>query len=226
MIVVTGGAGFIGSCFIWKLNQEGITDILVIDHLDTDEKWKNLRGKKFLDYMEKDDFLARLSAKNAPHGITEIYHIGACSSTTESDASFLLRNNYEYSKKLAEYAFANDIYFCYASSAATYGDGSEGYNDDESKLETLRPLNMYGFSKHMFDLWLLRNDLLNKVVGFKYFNVFGPNEYHKGDMRSIICKAFDQITETGKLKLFKSYKPEYDDGEQKRDFIYIKDVVD
>ncbi len=226
MIVVTGGAGFIGSCFIWKLNQEGIADILVVDHLDTDEKWMNLRGKKFLDYMEKDDFLARLNAKMPPHGITEIYHIGACSSTTESDASFLLRNNYEYSKKLAEFAFANDIYFCYASSAATYGAGAEGYNDNDTFLENLKPLNMYGFSKHMFDLWLARNGHLDKALGLKYFNVFGPNEYHKGDMRSVICKAYDQITKTGKLKLFRSHRPEYKDGEQKRDFVYIKDVVD
>jgi ADP-L-glycero-D-manno-heptose 6-epimerase len=226
MIVVTGGAGFIGSCFIGKLNQEGITDILVVDQLDADEKWMNLRGKKFLDYMEKDDFLARLNAKTPPHGISEIYHIGACSSTTESDASFLLKNNYEYSKRLAEYAFANDLYFCYASSAATYGDGAEGYSDDESSLEKLQPLNMYGFSKHMFDLWLLRNGHLDKVIGFKYFNVFGPNEYHKGDMCSVICKAYDQIMRTGKLKLFKSYRPDYKDGEQKRDFVYIKDVVD
>lgn len=226
MIVVTGGAGFIGSCFVEKLNQEGIEDIIIVDNLGEDEKWKNLRGKKFADYYEKEVFLDMIQTDSVPATIREIYHIGACSATTEMDASYLVYNNFDYTKQLAEYAFARNIYFMYASSAATYGDGKQGYSDDESMLDALRPLNMYGFSKHMFDLWLLRNKLLDKAVGLKYFNVFGPNEYHKGDMKSLVCKAYYQIKETGTLRLFKSYHPDYGDGEQKRDFVYSKDVVD
>ncbi len=152
--------------------------------------------------------------------------MGANSSTTEKDADLLIKNNYEYSKELTKYAFKNDVRFIYASSAATYGDGSLGFNDDENKLHELRPLNMYGYSKHIFDLWLLRHEMLSRVAGLKYFNVYGPNEYHKGDMRSVVNKAFDQIENTGKVRLFKSKNPGYKDGEQRRDFIYIKDAVD
>jgi len=226
MIVVTGGAGFIGSCFVWKLNEEGVQEILVVDQLGSDEKRKNLQGKSFIDYAEKDAFLKDLLNQKVPGKIDAIFHLGACSSTTETDASYLIENNYAYSRKLAAYAIENDIYFSYASSAATYGDGENGYSDDEVKLRSLRPLNMYGCSKHMFDLWLLQNKHFDKVVGFKYFNVFGPNEYHKGDMRSVICKAYAQIQESGKLRLFKSYREAYKDGEQKRDFVYVKDAID
>ena len=226
MIVVTGGAGFIGSCYIKKLNDQGIDDILVVDHLASDEKWKNLRKKKFRDYCEKDTFLARLLRDDFGKTITAIHHIGACSSTTENNASYLVANNYEYSQHLARHAIKHNIYFAYASSAATYGDGGNGYSDNHETIESLMPLNMYGFSKHLFDLWIIRNKLADKVVGFKYFNVFGPNEYHKEDMRSLVCKAYDQIQASGKIRLFKSYKDPYRDGEQKRDFVYIKDVVD
>jgi len=226
MFVVTGAAGFIGSCFVWKLNQEGIEDILLVDQLGEGEKWKNLQGKSFRDYVEKDDFITSIEAgKWRGKDIEAIFHLGACSSTTETDASYLIQNNFKYSQKLAEYAFKHDIYFSYASSAATYGGGEAGYSDADARLESLRPLNMYGSSKHLFDLWLLRNRLLDKVVGFKFFNVFGPNEYHKGEMRSVICKAYEQITNTGKLKLFKSYRKEFKDGEQKRDFVYVKDTI-
>jgi ADP-L-glycero-D-manno-heptose 6-epimerase len=152
--------------------------------------------------------------------------LGACSSTTETDASYLIKNNYEYSKLLARWAAAAGIHFIYASSAATYGDGEAGFGDDEEKIESLRPLNMYGYSKQLFDLWARRTGLLKKIVGLKYFNVFGPNEYHKADMRSFVLKAFEQINATGKVRLFKSYKREYADGEQVRDFLYIKDAVD
>ncbi|MDR2395933.1 MAG: ADP-glyceromanno-heptose 6-epimerase [Endomicrobium sp.] len=225
MIVLTGGAGFIGSCFLWKLNQEGIKDILVVDHLDGSEKWKNLLGKNYYDYIQKNDFFNAVITRRVPKP-EAIIHLGACSSTILSDADYYIKNNYEYSKVLALWAFELDIPFIYASSAATYGDGSNGYDDDISKIKSLSPLNMYGFSKHMFDLWLLNNNYLSKTTGIKFFNVFGPNEYHKGDMRSVICKNYETVLHDGLIKLFKSYNPEYKDGQQKRDFVYIKDVVE
>lgn len=226
MIIVTGGAGFIGSVLVWYLNQQNLDDILIIDSLKTSEKWKNLRGLKFTDYMEKEEFIERIRKGDfQSEKIEAIFHLGACSSTTEKDASYLIHNNYEYTRDLAIFSIRNDIRFIYASSAATYGNGEFGYEDDENKLDILRPLNMYGFSKHMFDLWAKKQGILNKIVGIKYFNVYGPNEYHKGDMRSLICKAVDQIKSTGALRLFKSYRPEYEDGEQKRDFVYVKDAV-
>jgi len=226
MIIVTGGAGFIGSTLITALNKRQITDILVVDELGTDQKWKNLRNLSFADYVEKDDFLEMVIEDKLNSSIDAVFHLGACSDTTETNASYLIKNNYEYSKLLAQWATADNIRFIYASSAATYGDGSAGFSDDQEKIENLRPLNMYGYSKHLFDLWARRTGLLKNIVGLKYFNVFGPNEYHKADMRSFCIKAFEQITSTGKVCLFKSYKPEYADGEQKRDFIYVKDTVD
>jgi len=226
MIIVTGGAGFIGSALIAALNKRQITDILVVDELGTDQKWKNLRNLSFADYVEKDDFLEMVIEDKLDSSIDAVFHLGACSDTTETNASYLIKNNYEYSKLLAQWATADNIRLIYASSAATYGDGSAGFSDDQEKIEILRPLNMYGYSKQLFDLWARRAGLLKKIVGLKYFNVFGPNEYHKADMRSFCIKAFEQITSTGKVRLFKSYKPEYADGEQKRDFIYVKDAVD
>jgi ADP-L-glycero-D-manno-heptose 6-epimerase len=225
MIVLTGGAGFIGSAYLRKLNDEGIKDIIVVDHLDATDKWKNLQGKKFLDYFQKDDFLALVASGDAPRP-KQVIHIGACSSTTETDGAYFIKNNYEYSKTLAEWAIENKAYFMYASSAATYGDGKEGYSDDVKKIPELKPLNMYGYSKQLFDLWVINNGLYNKVTGLKFFNVFGPNEYHKGDMMSVICKAFPQIQAEGKMRLFKSYKSEYPAGGQMRDFVYVKDVID
>lgn len=226
-IIVTGGAGFIGSALIWGLNKKGLQNILVVDHMDESPKWKNLINLNFQDYIDKDDFLDLIwNGKLNHEKIDCIFHMGACSSTVEKDANFMFNNNFEYSKHLAEFAIKKGIKFIYASSAATYGDGSSGFSDNHELLEKLRPLNIYGYSKHLFDLWLKRNKLLDKVVGLKYFNVYGPNEYHKGEMRSFVVKAYEQIINTGEVKLFKSYKPEYKDGEQKRDFIYIKDAVD
>jgi len=224
MIVVTGGAGFIGSSIIWRLNVLGQQDIIIVDALGTDEKWKNLVGLNFLDFIHKDDFLSYLDSSKVR--IEAIIHMGANSSTTEKDADSLLRNNFEYTKKLSEYCLKNNSRFIYASSGATYGDGSLGFDDNESSLTKLRPLNMYGYSKQMFDLWAWHKGVLNQIVGLKYFNVYGPNEYHKGDMRSVVHKAFEQVAKTGKVKLFKSANPKYKDGEQLRDFIYIKDAVD
>ena len=226
MIIVTGGAGFIGSALIAALNKRQITDILIIDELGTDRKWKNLRNLSFTDYVEKDDFLEMVIEDKLDSSVESVFHLGACTDTTETNASYLIKNNYEYSKLLAQWATNADIRFIYASSAATYGDGSASFSDDQEKIENLRPLNMYGYSKHLFDLWARRTGLLKKLVGLKYFNVFGPNEYHKADMRSFVIKAFEQINASGKVRLFKSYKSEYADGEQLRDFIYVKDAVD
>lgn len=226
MIVVTGAAGFIGSAIVWRLNTLGKEDIVIVDELGMEEKWKNLVGLKYSDFIHKDDFIAMILDDEVTFSIDSLIHMGANSSTTEMNADHLLFNNYEYTKELAKYSIKNDIRFIYASSAATYGDGSLGFDDDENRLETLRPLNMYGYSKQMFDLWAKRQGILNKIAGLKYFNVFGPNEYHKGDMRSVAHKAFGQINDTGKLRLFKSHNPKYKDGEQLRDFVYIKDAVD
>ncbi len=153
-----------------------------------------------------------------------LFHLGACSSTTETDASYLVENNFEYTKLLAEESLKNGVRFVYASSAATYGDGANGY-DDKTPIDLLKPLNMYGYSKHMFDLYAQRRGFLNRITGIKYFNVFGYGEGHKGDMRSVVLKGYEQIKKEGKIRLFKSYKPEYKDGEQKRDFLYAKDAA-
>ena len=226
MIIVTGGAGFIGSAIVWRLNELSESKIIIVDDLGIDEKWKNLVPLKFDDFVHKDDFMSMVLDREVPFEIDSIIHMGANSSTTEKDADQLFSNNYLYTKELATYCLEQDIRFIYASSAATYGDGSLGFDDDENKLEILRPLNMYGYSKQLFDLWAKRNGVFDKIVGLKYFNVFGPNEYHKGDMRSVVNKAFEQVRDTGKVKLFKSLNPKYKDGEQLRDFIYIKDAVD
>jgi ADP-L-glycero-D-manno-heptose 6-epimerase len=226
MIIVTGGAGFIGSAIVAGLNGRGIDDIVIVDVLGRDEKWKNLRRLRFADYVEADDFLEMLTAGRIDWPIEVIFHLGACSDTTERDASYMIRNNYDFSKILANRAVQDRIRFIYASSAATYGDGSQGFSDNEAELDKLQPLNIYGYSKQMFDLWARRAGLLKEIVGLKYFNVFGPNEYHKGNMRSFVVKAFEQINAAGKVGLFRSYRPDFADGGQKRDFLYIRDAVD
>ncbi|MFC1479914.1 ADP-glyceromanno-heptose 6-epimerase [Candidatus Omnitrophota bacterium] len=225
MIVLTGGAGFIGSCFLWKLNEEGLDDIVVVDHLDCSEKWRNLIGKRFRDYIQKDDFLRMVEERKLPKP-KAVVHMGACSSTTLTDAEYFIKNNYEYSKTLAEWALNQKAPFLYASSAATYGDGTLGYSDSDENTRRLKPLNMYGFSKQLFDMWVLNSGLINKVTGLKFFNVFGPNEHHKQDMMSVVCKTFPHLRDEGRIRLFKSYREGYADGEQKRDFIYIKDAVE
>jgi len=224
-IVVTGGAGFIGSALIWALNRAGEDTIHVVDSLGTSEKWKNLAPLRFADYQEKDDFLDDLLAGRFDGRIKAVFHLGACSSTTEKDIRYLVKNNVDYSRDLARYCVARDIRFIYASSAATYGDGTAGYEDDSESIRDLRPLNGYAFSKQLFDLWVLKNGLFDTVVGLKYFNVFGPNEYHKEEMRSMVCKGYEQIRDTGSIRLFMSYRDGYRDGGQQRDFIYVKDAV-
>jgi len=228
MIAVTGAAGFIGSAIIWEINRRGRIDVHAVDELGTDEKWKNLNGIKFADYEEKDSFMKRIVFDDPQlrSGLEGIIHMGACSATTEKNASFLIENNYKYTQVLAKWCLRHGKKFVYASSAATYGDGSQGFYDDEGVIDNLRPLNMYGYSKQLFDLWAKRAGVFDRIAGVKFFNVFGPNEYHKEDMRSVVHKAFGQINAEGRLKLFKSHKKGYEDGGQLRDFVYVKDAVD
>ena len=223
-VLVTGGAGFIGSALVWGLNQHGCDNIVVCDLLGTSEKWRNLTPLRFADYVESEALLPRLQS-GALGKFDLVLHMGACSATTEKDSTYLIKNNYEFTKDLAGWSLANKTRFVYASSAATYGDGSAGMDDNESILDALRPLNMYGYSKHLFDLHAKRAGFLNKIVGLKYFNVFGPNEDHKCDMRSLVHKSFAQVQGEGVIRLFKSYRKEYKNGEQKRDFLYVKDCV-
>ena len=224
-ILVTGGAGFIGSALIWELNRRGLRNILVADHLRTTEKWKNLVPLQFEDYLEASALESGIDERDpALKDVRTIFHLGACSATTETDAAYLIHNNYEYTKKLAEWCLETKARFVYASSAATYGGLEEGLNESRP-LSSLRPLNMYGYSKHLFDCYAERKGFQNLITGIRYFNVFGPNEDHKEDMRSVVHKAYHQILETGSVKLFKSYRPEFADGCQRRDFLYVKDAV-
>ena len=226
MIVITGAAGFIGSCIVAKLNTRGLKDLILVDHLDDGMKERNLENKKYARYYDKAEFLERVKKDQVGAGIICIIHMGACSSTTLQDAQYFQENNYEYTRLLALWALGHNVRFIYASSAATYGDGSVGYKDDQETIQKCSPLNLYGQSKQKFDRWVLDHDLLDKLVGLKFFNVFGPNEYHKGDMCSVVAKAYQHVVKEGKMSLFKSYKSQYGHGEQKRDFIYVKDAVD
>jgi len=223
MIIVTGAAGFIGSCVVSKLNRLGMQDIIAVDVLRENDKWKNLRHLNISDYLDRSQLWSYLEQHA---DIKAIIHMGACSSTTEKDARYLMENNYRYTLRLAQWALAHDVRFIYASSAATYGMGEQGYNDDETKLHKLRPMNMYGFSKQLFDLKARREGWLDKIVGLKFFNVYGPNEYFKGDMASVIFKAFNQIRAEGQVRLFKSHRPDFEDGRQLRDFVYVKDILE
>ena len=234
-IIVTGAAGFIGRNVVAELNARGEDELILVDELGVSkpgepEKWKNLIGLRYEDIISPEDFLGLLE-QHAYADARAVIHLGACSATTEKDADYLLRNNYQYTRVLCNWAQEHGARFVYASSAATYGDGSEGYDDSDAATPTLRPLNMYGYSKQMFDLRALKHGLFDQgeggnIVGLKYFNVYGPHEDHKGDMRSVVVKSFEQIQSNGEVKLFKSYRPEYKDGEQMRDFIYVKDAVD
>jgi ADP-L-glycero-D-manno-heptose 6-epimerase len=226
MKIITGGSGFIGSAICWRLNKLGVSDIVIVDSDIEGTKQKNLENLKYLEFIDKQTFLTKLNNGKFSGKADTIYHMGACTSTTENDMDFLIKNNFEYTKILGEWCVRSNVRYIYASSAATYGAGELGFDDDEKMIPSLKPLNKYGLSKQMFDIWVLENNLQNKFVGLKYFNVYGPNENHKADMRSMVNKAYSQIKETGKLKLFKSDKKEYEDGEQKRDFVYVKDAVE
>lgn len=221
-IVLTGGAGFIGSCLLRSLNDAGRQDIIVVDHIASTEKWRNLSNKHYEEYVSRDEFLARLPKLSGK--ISAIIHMGACSSTTERDFDFLYKNNLEFSQALWKFCAAEQISFLYASSAATYGGGELGF-DDEMDITELRPLNAYGYSKQLFDLWTRKQtEKPAQYCGFKFFNVYGPNEYFKGSMASVIFHSFNKIMETGEMGLFKSYREGYTDGQQLRDFVYVKDI--
>lgn len=223
MIIVTGGAGFIGSNIVKTLNQQGETDIIVVDNLKNGVKFKNIADCEISDYLDKDDFIERIdSNKSFAKKVDAIFHEGACSSTTEWDGNFMMKNNYEYSKSLLHYCLNNKIQYLYASSASVYGSGSVFKESREYE----EPLNVYGYSKFLFDQYVRRHakDAKSQVVGFRYFNVYGPREQHKGTMSSVAFHHSNQIQETGKVKLFEGYDG-YGNGEQSRDFVYVGDAV-
>ncbi|MBS0607201.1 MAG: ADP-glyceromanno-heptose 6-epimerase [Parachlamydiales bacterium] len=224
LIVITGAAGFIGSCCVKYLNEKGFNNLLLVDDIKKTEKWKNLVNKKCVDFISRNELFQWLQGKE--RDIEAFIHLGACSDTMETDGNYLMENNFRYSVRLAEYALAHGHRFIYASSAATYGDGTKGFIDNHAEIESLKPLNLYGFSKYYFDLWLKQQGLLDQVVGLKYFNVYGPNENHKGRMASMVYKMLPIAQKEGVIKLFKSSEPDrFGDGEQCRDFIYVKDAV-
>lgn len=223
-IVVTGAAGMIGSGVVRYLNDLGHTDLILVDDLDSSEKWKNLYGKRFSRLLGIGELFSFLEGRESE--IKAFIHLGACSDTLEKRGEYLMETNYRYTLRLAEYALTHGQRFIYASSAATYGNGERGFSDDLSLVPSLRPLNLYGFSKQLFDLWALQQGVLDQLVGLKYFNIFGPNENHKAHMASMVYKMYPLVKKEGVLKLFASSDPtQFADGEQKRDFLYVKDAV-
>ena len=225
MIVVTGAAGFIGSCLVSKLNSEGFNHITVVDKFDNEEKNKNLEGKRILESIDRDNFFTWLDTVGEK--VEFIFHLGARTDTAEFDKDLLSKMNTEYTKQIWEKCIQYQIPMVYASSAATYGLGEYGYDDNQENIPKLIPLNPYGESKNDFDKWAIEQEQQPFFwAGLKFFNVYGPNEYHKGRMASVIMHAFNQIDKTGAMKLFRSHNPEFKDGEQMRDFVYVKDVVD
>jgi ADP-L-glycero-D-manno-heptose 6-epimerase len=228
MIILTGGGGMIGSMIAWHLNtQMNFDDFVIVDDLINEQQENNFNKRKFIEYIEKDDLKKYLSDKK---NVSAVIHMGAISATTESNFNRLLQSNIRFSQALWHWCAENKVPFIYASSAATYGDGSVGYDDNESELDKLSPLNAYGYSKHFFDRWVQLELSKNQPTppqwcGLKFFNVYGPNEYHKGRMASVVFHSFNQFKETNQIKLFKSEHPSYADGMQVRDFIYVKDAV-
>lgn len=225
MVIVTGAAGFLGSATVWALNARGITDIVCVDTQPTAEASANLAPLTFAEYIPHHTFLKALRAGEWKSRMRAVIHLGACSSTTEQNWDYLRENNLEYSKVVCDSALAANARVIVASSAATYGDGAHGYSDDHASLDALTPLNLYGRSKHEFDLWARDTGCLDHIASLKYFNVYGPNEWHKSDMRSMVCKGYEQIRDTGRVRLFRSDRPEYPDGGQRRDFVYVKDAI-
>ena len=224
---MTGGAGLIGSAIIWGLNNRGLENIWLVDWTEPDSlKSRNIKALSYSRHLSPEDF-RKMIRENSPElsEITTIFHLGACSNTTETNEDYLNDNNLGYTTELCQWSLDEDVRFVYASSASTYGDGAQGMDDQEEDLQKFNPLNLYGWSKHKFDLLAQQNGWLEKIVGLKYFNVYGPNEEHKGDMRSVVSKAYEQISSTGEMTLFKSHHPDYRDGEQMRDFLYVKDSV-
>lgn len=223
-IIVTGAAGFIGSCLVSKLNSMGLSNLILVDDFSKEDKTRNLEEKKFIDKIHRTLFFDWIISNK--ENIEFIFHIGARADTTETNKEVFDELNLNYSKKIWNICTKNNIPIIYISSAATYGSGEFGYEDSNDIIESLKPLNLYGESKNDFDKWVLKQEKPPFWIGLKFFNVYGPNEYHKNRMSSVILKAYNQIKETGKMQLFKSHNPEYKDGEQLRDFIYVKDILE
>ena len=232
MIIITGAAGFIGSILAQHLSRNGKRDLLLVDKFTKPAKWKNLVGMNFTDIIDRDIFIDHLEKGTllanrniSPKDIEFVIHMGACTDTTEFNMDYLMVQNYEYSKRLCSWCLNNGVRFIYASSAAVYGDGAMDFSDRDELTFDLKPLNPYGFSKLLFDKWVINNGHNKSVVGLRFFNVFGPNEYHKGKMSSIIYRTLPMAKKEGVIKLFKSYIKEIENGNQKRDFIYVKDII-
>lgn len=227
MIIITGAAGFIGSGLLWALNQRGRTDVIIVDDIDHEEKEHNIAPLHYEQRWGIDEFRQKLKNSQLDDaGIEAVLHLGAISATTETDWHRLLKYNVEYTQDSIRWCADRDIHCIYASSGATYGDGSHGYSDDHELFDQLEPLNLYGKSKLLVDVWARDGGYLDQVVGLRYFNVYGPNEYHKGFMSSVITKKYEELKREGIVRLYKSYRPDIADGEQKRDFLYIKDAVE
>lgn len=224
MIIVTGAAGFIASCLVTKLNNEGKEDLILVDKFDISQKEKNLVGKKFTAKVDRDEFESWLQTNTSP--IEVIFHIGARTDTTEFDWAIFEKLNIDFTKMIWNYCTEKQIPLIYASSAATYGGGEFGYDDNHEIIPSLKPLNPYGDSKNDFDIWALQQKTTPpNWYGLKFFNVYGPNEYHKGRMASVVFHTFNQVKDKGEMKLFRSHNHNYKDGEQLRDFVYVKDVL-
>jgi len=223
-VIVTGGAGFIGSNLVHALNERGCERIMVVDHLCDQSKARNLEGIRYEEYLDKEQFRVMLREGRVPKA-DGVFHLGACSSTIETDEAYLNDNNTQYTRDLCEWSLHTGARFIYASSAATYGDGTRGYSDEDSVTRALIPMNAYGWSKHLFDLWAIETGAIGRIVGLKYFNVYGPGEEHKGPMRSMVNKAYSQVLRDGEISLFKSHRSGYRHGRQERDFVYVADAV-
>lgn len=229
MVIVTGATGFIGSAMVWQLNGRGFRDIVAVDTISPQERPGPLAQRQYTRFLSKNELWAFLETQEAQENTEGVIHMGACSNTTELNVAFLTENNFEYTKRLWQWCTQHTVPLIYASSGAVYGDGAEGF-DDSSPSKIFKPLNPYGESKAAFDRWV-EEQLAAKTktpphwYGLRFFNVYGPNEYLKGDMSSVVFKAFHQIRETGRLKLFRSHRPDYKDGEQMRDFVYVKDIT-
>jgi len=225
MWIVTGATGFIGSALVWELNQHGEKDIVLSDFVKPEDRGGIVRKRAFQEFVPAGSLFDWWTNPAVARKIQGVYHIGACSTTTETDEEYLRKNNLEYSQRVFEFCAQKKIPLVYASSGATYGDGKLGF-DDAADPALFKPLNLYGWSKLKMDTWALQQKITPpRWYGVRFFNVYGPNEYHKGDMSSVVFKAFKQITESGKLKLFRSHNPKYQDGGQLRDFVYVKDVT-
>lgn len=225
MILITGAAGFIGSAIAWEMSRRGRAGLVLCDGLGSGEKWKNLRELRFRRFVHRDDLFTYLDRDPEAGRIEAVVHLGACSCTTQSDMDFLLRSNVDFSIRLCTWCLERGARFVYASSAAVYGDGSRGFSDADELTPHLQPLNKYGFSKWMFDMWVLEHGFADRVAGMRYFNVFGPNEYHKGEMASVIFRAFPQAAQEGMVRLFESHRDGIAHGEQARDFVSVDEAV-